>query len=166
MHGWLHRNQFCKTYKNCFCPRCLRCMMAFAGAFTTKQHPKTWTKTVLIYFTKMIAEQPSLTQYERPMYHYERKNAIIHCHLITIWWIFFSILRDLRLNLGFLFLTHPVKPIVIHTGTTWKRYTEEIYSLIALYIVVHIFKKRKSLQILIIIFKRKTRDSLSTNGDH
>ena len=34
---------------------------------------KTWMKTVLTCFTEMIAEQPSLTQYERPMYHYERK---------------------------------------------------------------------------------------------
>ena len=33
-------NQICKTCQNCFCPswRCLRCMMAFSGAFTTKQH--------------------------------------------------------------------------------------------------------------------------------
>ena len=43
-HGWLHSNQFCKTYQNWFCSswRCLHCMMAFAGAFTTKQqfmHP-------------------------------------------------------------------------------------------------------------------------------
>ena len=43
-HGWLHSNQFCKTCQNWFCPSwcCLCCMMAFAGAFTTKQqliHP-------------------------------------------------------------------------------------------------------------------------------
>ena len=64
-HGWLHRNHLCKTYQKKICPswRCLRCMMAFAGAFTTKQHLKTWAKTVFIYFTKIIAEQPSLTQY-------------------------------------------------------------------------------------------------------
>ena len=55
-HGWLHSNQFCKTRQNCFCPswRCLRCMMAFAGAFTTKQQSKTWTKTVLTCFTKWL----------------------------------------------------------------------------------------------------------------
>ena len=70
--------------------RRLCCMMAFAGAFTTKQqlmHPhcfvyndKTWMNTVLTLacFTKMIAEQPSLTQYELPMYHiYERKIAML-----------------------------------------------------------------------------------------
>ena len=46
-HEWLHNNQFCKTCQNWFCPSwcslCkLCCMMAFAGAFTTKQqlmHP-------------------------------------------------------------------------------------------------------------------------------
>ena len=75
-HWWLHSNQFCKACQNCFC-RCLRCMMAFAGAFTTKQqlmHPhcivyydKTWMKTDLTCFTKMIDEQPSLTQFQRPM---------------------------------------------------------------------------------------------------
>ena len=88
-HGWLHSNQFSK--RNCqtwFCPswRCLCCVMAFAGAFTTKQqlmHPhcfvyydKTWMKTVLTCFTKMIAEQPSLTQYERPMYHMKKGKMV------------------------------------------------------------------------------------------
>ena len=86
-HGWLHSNQFGKTCQNGFCPswHCLWCMMAFAGAFTTKQqlllmHPhcfvyydKTWMKRVLTCFTKIIAERPSLSQYERPMYHNERK---------------------------------------------------------------------------------------------
>ena len=84
-HGWLHSNQFCKTCKNWVCPswRCLCCMMAFVGAFTTKQqlmhqhcfvyYDKTWLKTVLTCFTKIIAEQPSLTQYERPMYHLKEK---------------------------------------------------------------------------------------------
>ena len=44
-HGWLHINQFVKHVKIVFVHfswRCLRCMMAFAGAFTTKEqfmHP-------------------------------------------------------------------------------------------------------------------------------
>ena len=89
MDGYTAIN-FCKTCQIWFCPswRCLCCMMAFAGAFTTKQqlmHPhcfvyydKTWMKTVLTCFTKIIAElQPSLTQYERPMYHYERKQNML-----------------------------------------------------------------------------------------
>ena len=37
------------------------------------QYIKTWMKTVLTCSTKMIAEQPSLTQYERPMYHMKVK---------------------------------------------------------------------------------------------
>ena len=58
-------------------------MMAFAGAFTTKQqlmHPhcfvyydNTWMKTVLTCLTKIIAEQPPLTQYDRPMYRVKEK---------------------------------------------------------------------------------------------
>ena len=88
--------KFVKHVKIVFCPswRCLRCMMAFAGAFTTK--------TVLTCFTTMIAEQPSLTQYERPIYNMKEKEICYH-PLITISRFFFSILRDLGLNLGFLF---------------------------------------------------------------
>ena len=84
--SWMAAQQlFCKNMSKLFLPswRCLRCMMAFAGAFTTKQqfmHPhcivnydKTGTKTVLKCFTKMMAEQPSLTLCGQPMYHYERK---------------------------------------------------------------------------------------------
>ena len=36
-------------------------------------YDKTWTKTVMTCFTKMIAEQPSLAQYERPMYGMKEK---------------------------------------------------------------------------------------------
>ena len=65
-HGWLHSNQFCKTCQNLFCQSwcCLCCLMAFAGAFTTKQqimHPhcfgyydKTWMKTVLTLIQKWL----------------------------------------------------------------------------------------------------------------
>ena len=63
---------FVKHIEINFCPswRCLRCMMAFAGAFTTNQqfmHPhctvyydkgtqklKIWTKTILTCFTKWL----------------------------------------------------------------------------------------------------------------
>ena len=57
--------------QNCFCPVgvVIRCMMAFAGAFTTKQqfmhphcivyHDKTWKKTSFDMLWKSIAEQPS-----------------------------------------------------------------------------------------------------------
>ena len=36
-------------------------------------YDKTWKKTVLTCITKIIAEQPSLTQSERPMYHMKEK---------------------------------------------------------------------------------------------
>ena len=112
-------------------------MMAFAGAFTTKQqfmHPhcivyydKTWTKTVLICFTKIIAEQPSLTQYERLIYYMKEKWICYH-PLITTSWCFFLILRNLGLNLG-LPLVQLLKPkqdkiwvinknMQIHSGIT------------------------------------------------
>ena len=40
-------------------------------------YDKTWTNTVLTCFTKMIVEQPSLTEYGRPMYHmYENTNML------------------------------------------------------------------------------------------
>ena len=111
---------FVKTCQNCFCTCwcCLHCMMTFVGAFTTKQqfmhlhcivyYDKTWTKTVLTCFTKMIVEQPSLTQYERPMYYMKEKSVCYH-PLITISWFFFPIWRDLGVNLSFLFFfTHIV----------------------------------------------------------
>ena len=92
-------------------------MMAFAGAFTTKQqlmHPhcfvyydKTWMTTVLTCFTIMIAEQPSLTQYERPMYHNERKINMLSS-TDNKFMILFLFDFDLVWNLGFLFLTHTV----------------------------------------------------------
>ena len=121
---------------------------------------KTWMETVLTCFTKMNAEQPSLTQYERSMYHmkenfwvkpefpftqlnrantknleifnlymfyknycwavicypicvtnvsYERAILLYyHSMLLVLWSLFFSFFWDLKLNLGFLFLTHTV----------------------------------------------------------
>ena len=44
-----------------------------------------------------------LTLYERPVYHYMKEKRICYHPLITISWFFFSILRDLGLNLRFLF---------------------------------------------------------------
>ena len=86
-HGWLHSNHFCKRCQNCFCPSwrfaphdgicrsfhnkatihtsALRCVL----------HLKIWTKTVLTWFTKIIAEQPSLTQYT---IWKKNRYAIIH----------------------------------------------------------------------------------------
>ena len=69
-------------------------MMAFAGTFTTKQqlmHPhcfvyydKTWMKRVFTCFTKIIAEQPSLIQYERPMYHIKEKYQITMQSIVLV----------------------------------------------------------------------------------
>ena len=64
-------------------------------------YDKTWMKTVLTCFTKMIAEQPSLTQYERPMCH--MKENCYH-PLITSLLFVLLILRYLVLNLGCCFL--------------------------------------------------------------
>ena len=36
-------------------------------------YDKSWMKPILTSLTKMIAEQPSQTQYERPMYHMKEK---------------------------------------------------------------------------------------------
>ena len=77
-------------------------------------YDKTWMKTVLTCFTKMIAEQPSLTQYERPMYHMKEKQICYH-PLITISWFVFLILRDLVLNLDFLLS-------FFYSHCLWKKY--------------------------------------------
>ena len=64
-----------KTCQNCFCPswRCLHCMMAFAGGRELSQqsnnhvsalHCVNLDKESFDMLYKMIAEQPSLTQYE------------------------------------------------------------------------------------------------------
>ena len=97
--GWLLSNHFCKACQNCLC--CESSRKCHHAAQTTP----TWTKTILTCFTKLSSEQPSLTQYERPMYNMKEK-WICYYLLITISWFFFSILRDLGLNLGFLFFTH------------------------------------------------------------
>ena len=74
---------FGKTCQNWIAQVGVAC--AFAGTFTRKQqvmhlhcfvsYNKTWMKTVLTCFTKMTAEQPSLTQHERPMYRMKEKYA-------------------------------------------------------------------------------------------
>ena len=52
----------------------VKCQMSVNITQLIKLHKlKTWTKTVLTCFTKIIAEQPSLTQYERPMYNMKEK---------------------------------------------------------------------------------------------
>ena len=57
----------------------------------------------------MIAElQPSLTQYERPMYHMKEKINMLSSTDNNFMICLYSILRDLVLNLGFLFFTHTV----------------------------------------------------------
>ena len=93
-------------------------MMAFAEAFATKQQIihasalhcvlqlKSLTKIVLTCFTKMIAEQPSLTQYERPMCHMKEKINMLSSTNINFMIFLFFILRNLGLNLGFFILTH------------------------------------------------------------
>ena len=48
---------------------------------------KTWTKTVLTCFTKIIAEQPYQTHYERPMYHMkEEKKMLSSTHNNLLGW--------------------------------------------------------------------------------
>ena len=108
--------------QNWFCPswRCLRCMMAFAGAFTTKQqlmHPhcfvyydKTWMKTILTCFTKMIADQPSLTKFERPMYHMKEKQICYHPLITISWFVFLILLKrfSIESRFSFFFFTHNV----------------------------------------------------------
>ena len=75
-------------------------------------YDKTWMKTVFTCLTKTIAEQPSLTQYDRPMYH-ERKINILPSadkQFMIFFFFFFFFLRerDLVLNLGvfFFFYSH------------------------------------------------------------
>ena len=75
-HGWLHSNQFCiKTCQNCFCPSWHMFVLhdgLCGDAFTTKQSQlKTWT--------------PSLTHYERPMYHMKEKLIICYHPLISFY---------------------------------------------------------------------------------
>ena len=88
-HGWLHSNQFCKKHQNWFCPswRCLCCMMAFTGAFTTKQqlmHPhcfvyydKTWMTTVLDILYKNYCWTPIPAPIWMTNVPYERKTNML-----------------------------------------------------------------------------------------
>ena len=52
---------------------------------------KTWMETVLTSFTKIIAEQPFLTQYERSMYHMREKLICYHVLKSVLLYLFFSI---------------------------------------------------------------------------
>ena len=52
-HGWLHSNQFWKTYQDCFCLswRCLRCMMAFITGISHWQSNNSCIRTALCTMT-------------------------------------------------------------------------------------------------------------------
>ena len=56
--GWLLSNHFCKACQNCLC--CESSRKCHHAAQTTP----TWTKTILTCFTKLIAVQPSMAEYE------------------------------------------------------------------------------------------------------
>ena len=98
-----------------------------------RDYDKTWTRTVLTCFTKMIAEQSFLTQYERSMYHYERKINMLSSKLRTILWFFFLLLRDLGLSLGIFFKTH-----TLYRWATSQQKTIEtrIYCFVVVVVVV------------------------------
>ena len=152
-HGWLHSNQlfFCKILQ--FSPsswRCLRCVMEFAGDFTTiKQqfmHPhcivlydKTWKKTVLTCITKIIAEQPFLTQYERPMYHNESTINMLSSTDNNFMIILFDFER-FRIEFRFPFLPHTVYSLA--------RWSCELATQV-------VKAKRNSLQLMIMNFNNK-----------
>ena len=133
-HGWLHSNKFCKICKNSFCPSwcCLRCMMAFAGAFTTKQQFMHSHCIDYVYYDKALMISDSFEMLYKdycwvaildPIWTtnvpHERKWICYH-PLITISWFFFSNLRDLGLNLGFLFFIYS-QCIVLSLIWLWER---------------------------------------------
>ena len=128
-HEWLQSNQFVKHIKIVFVQVGVVCaawwhLREFSHKKTTHASAlhcvlqlKTWTKTVCTCFTKIIDEQPSLTQYERPIYQMKQKWMCYH-PLITVLWFFFSSFRDLGIESRFPFLkltpyTCPVFRIVI-----------------------------------------------------
>ena len=90
--------------------------MAFAGAFRTKQQfMNCMNASALTSFTKTIAEQPSLTQYEQPLYHMEKKNMLSSTDNNFI-------LRDIGLNPIFflLFNSHCIKAHALYIHIVLK----------------------------------------------
>ena len=68
---------------------------------------KIWTKTVLTCITKIIAEQPSLTQYERPMDHGRKINRPSSTDNNFMIFLFdFLEIKDLILAPFFFFYSH------------------------------------------------------------
>ena len=82
---------------------------------------KTWTKIVLVCFTKIIAEQPSLTKDEQPMY-YLKENLISYHPLITISWFIFSIFERFRtflsVSFSYSFFPSPL-PVLLHPSPSF-----------------------------------------------
>ena len=117
-HGWLHSKQFSKTCQNCFCPswHCLRCVMAFVGAFTTRQqlHASALHCHVLHCTNSKLGHRQFwhalqkwlLSSHPWPNMNDQctiwKKNLCYH-PLITILWFFFLVLRHLGLKLWFPF---------------------------------------------------------------
>ena len=61
---------------------------------------KTWKILILTFFTKTIAEQSSVIQYEWPIYHMKEKELYYHSLLLVLWSLF-SFFQRFDIKSGF-----------------------------------------------------------------
>ena len=107
----LHSNQFCKTCQNCFCPswRCL-CCEATIRAFA--MHCELGRRQFWHALQKLLLSSHPWPNMNDQCTIWKKTNMLFSTWLITIVWFFFSILRDVGLNLGFLyFKSHCIRKI-------------------------------------------------------
>ena len=91
---------------------------SIAGDFHNKatieviRNDKTWMETVLTCFTNMIAEQLSLTQFERSMWHMKGKIIVLSFSVISFVILIFVFQRfDIKSGFPFYWLTLYIKKI-------------------------------------------------------
>ena len=147
--GWLLSNNFCKACQNCLRPsfefvqfdECTQCsadawivallwkLTQMPSCIHAAQTTRTWTKTILACFTKLIAVQPSMAEYERTVGPIPNDSIMIMLSCTEISSFFPPpIWRNLESNPGFFFFffffTHTVYywiPSFVYKSSSYMR---------------------------------------------
>ena len=113
--GWLLSNNFCKACQNCLHPifvrvrkavrmhQLLLCCESSRKCHHAAQTTPTWTKPILTSFTKLIAVQPSMAEYEWTIPNYAIMHWSQFCYISFKSWQIWS---QTRVSLFFFFYSH------------------------------------------------------------
>ena len=96
---------FVHDIMQCGCMNCCFVVKAPANATMQRKQRQLGQKQFLTYFTNLIAVQPSMAKYEWTMLQMKVENIMLSCTEISFHrsFFYFTILRNLESNPGFLF---------------------------------------------------------------